>query len=113
MQRIPAPIAPVQLGTGLQTLYTVPPGTVSTVSNLSLTNVSVSPVTVTVYNVPTGQSPGATNELVASFSLSASQSYVPPQAIGLQLAAGSSLQALASAASAVNAMGGVYETSGS
>lgn len=113
MQRVPAPIAPTQLGTGAQTLYTVPSGTVSTVSNLSLTNVTASPVAVTVYNVPSGQTAGATNELVAAFSLSAGQSYVPPQAIGLQLAAGSSIQALAASASAVNAMGGVYETSGS
>jgi hypothetical protein len=113
MQRVPAPIQPQALGTGASVIYTAPGSTISTVANLSLTNNSGSPVSATVYNVPSGGTPGSSNVLVNGYQLSAGQSYVPPQAIGLQLAAGSTLQALCGTASAVVAQGGVYETSGS
>jgi hypothetical protein len=86
---------------------------VSTVANLSLTNTSASPVAVTVYNVPNAGSAAVSNQLVSAFSLAAGQTYVPPQAIGLQMAPGSTLQALAATGAVVNIQGGVYETSGS
>lgn len=113
MQRVPNPIAPILLSTGAQIAYTVPAGTISQIANLSMTNTSASPVAVTLYNVPSGSSPSATNEFLPAFSLSAGQTYVPPQAIGLMLAPGSTLQALAATASVVNLMGGVFENSGS
>lgn len=68
---------------------------------------------VTLYRVVSAGTPNATNTFLSAFSLSAGQTYVPPQAIGLQLAPGSTLQALADTATAVTLMGGVYETSGS
>lgn len=113
MQRVPKPIAVNTLTTSAVAYYTVPTGTTSTIANLSLTNTSASPVSVTVYNVPSAGTPGSGNQLVSAFSLTAGQSYVPPQAIGLQLAAGSTLQALAATGAVVNIQGGVYETSGS
>ena len=113
MQRVPKPIAVLPLTTSAATYYTVPSGTISTIANLSLTNTSASPVAVTVYNVESAGSPSAANQLVSAFSLSAGQSYVPPQAIGLQMNAGSTLQALAATGAVVNIQGGVYETSGS
>ncbi|WP_186068601.1 hypothetical protein [Burkholderia gladioli] len=113
MQRIPKAIPAVQLGTSAAVLYTAPSGTTSTVNNFSLTNTSANPVPVTLYAVPSGSTPVASNTIMSAFSLSAGQTFVPPQAIGLQLAPGSSLQALAGTATAVTAAGGVYETSGS
>ncbi|CAG4900809.1 hypothetical protein [Paraburkholderia saeva] len=113
MQRVPKSITPAQLTTGALPYYSAGAGITATVNNLSLTNTSGSPVPVTLYNVPSAGSPGAANEFLAAFSLSAGQTYVPPQAIGLQLAPGSTLQALAGTATAVTIMGGVYETSGS
>lgn len=95
------------------TYYAAPPATTATINNLSLTNTSASPVSVTLYRVPSAGTAGAGNALLSSFSLSAGQTYVPPQAIGLQLDPGMTLQALASAGSSVTLMGGVYETSGS
>lgn len=112
-QRIPKPIPALQLTTVAQTAYTATTGVTATVNNLSLTNTSASPVAVTLYRVPSAGSPSASNTLLSAFSLSAGQTYVPPQAIGLQLDQGMSLQALASAGSAITLMGGVYETSGS
>lgn len=112
MKRIPVAIPPLALTTAAQTAYTVPAGTTTTISNLSLTNTTASPVSVTLYNVPSAGSPVAGNELMAAFFLSAGQTYVPPAAVGLSMAPGSTLQALASA-TGVTLMGGAYETSGS
>lgn len=113
MQRVPKPINAAALTTSAVAYYTVPAGTISTIANVSFTNTSASPVAITVYNVPSAGSPAVSNQLVSAFSVAAGQTYVPPQAIGLQLAAGSSLQALAATGAVVNIQGGVYETSGS
>ena len=113
MQRVPKAIAASQLTTGAVAYYTVPSGTVSTIANLSLTNTSASPVAVTVYNVPNAGAASTSNQLVSAYSIAAGQTYVPPQAIGLQMAPGSTLQALAATGAVVNIQGGVYETSGS
>jgi hypothetical protein len=113
MQRIPKSIAAAQLTTSAAVYYTAPSGTTSTVNNLSLTNTSASPVAVTLFRVPNSGAAGAANTILSAFSLAAGQTYVPPQAIGLQLDPGMTLQALASSATAVTIAGGVYETSGS
>lgn len=113
MQRIPNTIPPAQLTTSAAIYYTAPSGTTSTISNLSFTNTSASPVAITVYNVPSASSPTAANEFVAAFSISAGQTYIPPQAIGLNLAAASTLQALAATGGVITMQGSVYETSGS
>lgn len=113
MQRVPKSIPSQQLTTSAATYYTVPAGTYSTISNLSLTNTSAAPVAVTVYNVPSAGSAGPSNVLVSSYSLAVGQTYVPPQAIGLSMAPNSTLQAIAATGAAVNIQGGVYETSGS
>lgn len=114
MQRVPVSIPPVQLGSGATPIYTASGGiTASTIGNMSFSNTSGSPVTFTVYNVPNGGTAGAANEVVPAFTLSVGQSYVPPQLIGLSIAAGSSIQASATTAAVVNAQGGAYETSGS
>jgi hypothetical protein len=113
MQRIPKGISPALLTTAAATYYLASAGVTATVNNLSLTNTAGSPVAVTLYNVPQGGTAGAANTFLSAFTLSAGQTYVPPQAIGLQLAPGSTLQALAATGAVVTLMGGVYETSGS
>lgn len=113
MQRIPVAVASQQLGVAATTIYTAPTATTATVANMSFSNTSGSAVAITVYNVPSGGAAATSNIVVPSFSLSVGQTYVPPQLIGLNLAPGATLQALAGTASVVNAQGGVYETSGS
>jgi hypothetical protein len=113
MIRVPKAIAAAQLTTSALTYYTAPTSTVATINNLSLTNTSGSAVTVTLYRVPSGGAAGVTNQFTPPYTIPVGQTYVPPQAIGLQLDAGMTLQALAGAATAVTLMGGVYETSGS
>jgi len=112
-KRIPVSVPATALGTSASTLYTAPTATVSTIGNFSFSNTSASPVAFTVYNVPNAGTAGTGNIVVPSFTLSAGQSYVPPQLIGLSIAAGSTIQALAGTAAVINAQGGVYEFSGS
>jgi hypothetical protein len=113
MQRIPVVIQSAQLTTSAATYYTAPSGVTATINNLSFTNTSASPVAVTLYRVPSGGSPSAANSIMSAFSLAAGQTYVPPQAIGLQLSQGMTLQALAGTGAVVTIAGGAYETSGS
>lgn len=113
MIRVPKAIASAQLTTSAVTYYTAPSGTTATINNLSLTNTSASPVSVTLYRVPNAGSASASNQFTAPYTVAVGQTYVPPQAIGLQLDPGMTLQALAGAATAVTLMGGVYESSGS
>lgn len=113
MKRVPNSIAAAQLGTAAGVLYVAPAATISTVSNLSFTNTDTVPRTVTMYFVPASGTAGAANEIAAPYSLSAGQTWVPPQAIGLSLTAGASLQASADVAAKVTYAGSVYETTGS
>lgn len=113
MQRIPKAIPAVQLGTTAAVLYTAPAGVTATINNLVVTNTGGGTVAVTLHRVPSGGTPSATNQLLSGFTLSNGQSYVPPQAIGLQLDPGMTLQGLAATAAVVSLMGGLYETSGS
>lgn len=113
MQRLPIAIAPAQLTAGAAAYYTAGSGRTATINNLSFTNTTANPVSVTMYTVPSGGSASAANMIMSAFSLAAGQTYVPPQAIGLQIGPGGALQAFASTASAVTIAGGVYETSGS
>lgn len=113
MKRVPVAIAPIQLTTSNQIVYTVPAGTTTTIGNLSITNTSAAVVSVNLYNVPSGGTPSAANQFAPTFSLSPGQPWVPPPAIGLSMGAGATLQASASAGASLTLMGGVYETSGS
>lgn len=113
MQRIPKAIAAAQLTLSAVPYYTAPSSTTATINNLSLTNTTNNPVAVTLYRVPSNGAAAVNNTIMSAFVLSPGQTYVPPQAIGLQLDSGMTLQALAGTAAAVTLAGGVYETSGS
>jgi hypothetical protein len=113
MQRIPKSIPAAQLTISPVPYYTANPGVTATINNLSLTNTSGAPVAVSLFRVPSGGTAVAGNTILSGFSIAAGQTYVPPQAIGLQLDPGMTLQALAATATSVTIAGGVYETSGS
>ena len=113
MQRIPVAIASAQLTATATAYYTTPAGTKATISNLSFTNTTAAPATVTLHRVPASGAAAASNMIASAYSVPANGTYMPPQAIGLHLEAGMTLQALASTALAITVAGGVYETSGS
>lgn len=114
MQRNPVPIPAAQLTTSAAIYYTTPGGgTVATINNLSFTNTGAVAATVTLHRVPSGGTPSASNMIVSAFSIPGNKTYVPPQAIGLHMSTGMTLQALADTATTITIAGGVYETSGS
>lgn len=114
MQRIPVAIAAAQLTTSAAIYYTVPTGGVkATINNLSFTNTTATQATVTLHRVPSGGSASASNMIANAIAVPAGQTYVPVQAIGLQLETGMTLQALSGTATAITIAGGAYETSGS
>lgn len=113
MQRTPVAITSAQLTISAAVYYAAPTGTKATVNNLSFTNTTGTPATVTLHRVPSGGTPTAANMIASAYSVPGNRTYVPPQAMGLHLEAGWTLQALAGTAAAITIAGGVYETSGS
>ncbi|CAB3713180.1 hypothetical protein CEY09_30500 [Achromobacter marplatensis] len=113
MQRIPVPIPAAQLTTSAAPYYTAATGTTATINNLSLTNTTTGVVSFTLHRVPSGGTASAANMIGNTVELPGRATAVPPQAIGLQLSPGMTLQALASAAASITIAGGAYETSGS
>jgi hypothetical protein len=101
--------APVQLGTAVAEFFLMPATpTTSVIKNgrLRLTNTSAAAASVTLYAVPSGSAPAAGNECLPAISIAANQNL---DVDFPTLAAGDSLQGLASAANAitVHELGGI------
>jgi hypothetical protein len=104
-------ITPVKLGRGaistsptVDTIYTVPSLARAIVKDIDISNTTGGPLTVTVYLVESGGSPGASNTLIPTISIAANTAF---QWIGTQiLNAGDSLRTTASGAGlTINASG--------
>lgn len=93
-------ITPVQLSTATAIYYTVPTGTRTTITNLLLHNTSALPVEVTIYLVQSGGSAGAANQ---AWKLTIPSQNARPlyELVNQTLAAGDTIQLVASTASAV------------
>lgn len=105
-------ITPTKLGRGaisatptVDTIYTVPPLTRTIVKNIDLSNTTAATISVTVYLVESGGSPGAANTLIPSMPVPANGMI---QWTGSQvLNSGDSIRTTASAAGAtINVSGG-------
>ena len=110
MQRLPKNLVPgTVLGTTASTLYTVPGGTYTTISAMTVTNTSASVVEVTVYLVASGSSAGDSN-IVFKRNIAPGESRVIGEAIAQTLHTGGTIQALASAGTSANMVASGYET---
>jgi hypothetical protein len=91
-------------------LYTVPQAlsnSLALLTSLVLCNVTAGAITVTLYNVPSGGSPGPSNAIIAAASIPANTTWVGRWPGGaVVMPAGSTLQGLASAASSVTVTAG-------
>ena len=92
-------VAGSQLTTSAATYYTA--DTRARIDAMVLTNTSGGAVTATVHLVPSGGSAAASNCILSAKSLNAGESYVVPGAIGQWLESGGTIQALASAGTAI------------
>lgn len=89
------PVAPTSATTSVSTLYTVPANTQFLLTDIEICNTAAVSGTFTIYLVPSGGTAGASNAL---FSASPINGNTTVQWTGQQsLAAGSTVQALASA----------------
>lgn len=99
-----------QLTTGATTLYTAN-AVRAQVHAANLLNTSAAPVTVTLHLVPSGGAAGDANMILKAKPLNVSESYKSLELIGQWLNPGDTIQALASANTAVSVMiGGVEYT---
>lgn len=81
------------------------------IDNIALTNTTAGAVTATVHLVPSGGSASASNCVLSARSIAAGETYIVPGAIGQTLDAGGTLQALASAGTAISLVASGIESS--
>ncbi len=93
-------------------LYTVPGGVTATIDRMTATNTGGSPATVSVNLVPPSGTAGADNLFAQSVSLAAGDAYLFPEIVGHDLAAGSAISVVASAAGVALRASGRETTSG-
>ena len=93
-------VTPTQLGTTISTLYTAT-NVRTLIDKVTLVNTSGGAVTADVHIVPSGGSATATNKLIAARSVAANETYTCPELVGHVMEASETIQALASAATAI------------
>lgn len=94
-------LAPVQLTTAAQTIFTVPAQTFYHVNMLQVSNITGGAETFTAYQVASGGAPATNNAIYTAQNVAANQTFEAPL-WGLVFPAGSSLQILASANTSLN-----------
>ena len=105
MTTTPAILCPsTQLGASVATLYASQANGTAIVKRAVFTNTDTVTHKITVYRVPSGGTPGASNILINALAVSAGQAYVSPELSSMVLIGGDSIQAFADTASKVNAV---------
>lgn len=95
-----------RLGTTASVLYTCLPNTRAVVTQAVFTNTDTANQTFSVYLVRAGAgAPGPTNILIDAQVLASTQAYVSQELAGQNLAAGDTIQALASATNVITCSG--------
>lgn len=98
--------------TAADSSYTVPANSILTISSATLNNTTGTPRTATVHVIPSGSSATASNQVATTITVAAAGAtpVVLACLIGQHLAAGSKLQMLADAATAVTPLVSGYLT---
>lgn len=98
-----------QLTASAAAYYTAPANTRCVVKRLSFTNTTAPAVTVTVYLVASGGSPAATNIIASAHVVAGGETWDCASAEGHVIEAGGTIQALASAVTAITIIGSGVE----
>lgn len=93
-----------QLTTSTASLYTAPASTTAITKRVQFSNPSAVPASITAWVVPASGSASAQYQYINSLSMSPGETYTSPELSGVVLAAGDSIQALASVANAISVM---------
>ena len=94
-------IARQQLTNANATYYTSPNSTGTIIDKCTVTNVSASPVTVTINLVASGGAAGVTNAVLSSKTVQVNECYTCPEIVGQFLPSGGFLSAIAGANAAI------------
>lgn len=97
--------SPTQLGVAAATLYTCPVNQKVIITKLTFTNTSALAATVTIYIIPNGGAASDTNTISKTRALAPGEAWDSTEAENHILEAGDFIQALASAATSISAMG--------
>lgn len=103
MSVVPAFLGSAQLTTTAAPILTVAAGVHAVIKSALFTNITGSAATITVYRVPSGDTPGSANAMLLSFSIAANTAYIARELQNIVLGPGDSIQAKASAGTAINA----------
>lgn len=109
MQRLPKQLIPTVELTNAAADYYTATGVIGDISAATATNITSGTVSVTVYLVASGGSPGTTNKVVQTRNVPANSSIQLWEIIGQKIPDGASIQAAASSNSAINLTVGGYE----
>lgn len=105
-------VAAQQLTTVIATYYTTPSAIVTIVDKFTLTNTTSAAITATVYMVDASGTAGASECLISARTLASGETYTCPEIVGHILNHGDTIQALASANSALTVRISGREVSG-
>jgi hypothetical protein len=97
----PTRLVPGSQLTGSAATYYTATGVKARIDAMALTNTTAGAVTATVHLVPSGGSAAASNCVMSARSLAAGETIIVSGAIGQWLAAGGTIQALASSATSI------------
>tara|TARA_R110000782_G_scaffold55229_1_gene116485 strand:- start:77 stop:415 length:339 start_codon:yes stop_codon:yes gene_type:complete len=111
MQRLPKRIIDgARLTTSAGIYYTTLDNTLMTVSAITLMNDTSGAVTATIHLVPFGATPTSLNKVLSARTIAPGESYNVGSVIGQTMAAGGTIQALASVAASISIIASGYET---
>ena len=96
-----------QLTGSAATYYTSPALTTSVITQAVFTNVDTAAHTITAYVVRSAGTASASNTLISAYSLAPGQAYPSPELVGVTLAPGDFIQALADTGAKVT-LSGIY-----
>lgn len=95
-------IEATQLGTSASSLYQVNVNITAIIKKLTITNTSAGAVTVTIYLVPSGNTPSTSNMVTDAIAIAAGKTYEAYECEGHVLQTGDSIQAFSSAATSLS-----------
>lgn len=100
----PAILTPTAtLTTSVAAIYTAPTSGQVVVKRAVFTNIGLTPQTVTVYRVPSGGTAANSNKIISEQRINPGETYIAAELSNMVLNGGDSIQANASALTAINA----------
>lgn len=96
---------PIQLAAAAAAIFTSAASGTSVINRATFTNVTASPVAITVYVVRSGGAANAASMVISAYNIQPGEAYVAPELANLVMTAGDAIQAFASSAASITTVG--------